>query len=192
MSQPFGQLIFGPPRNGDPPLASQVASGDEDGDLFFVCWDKEIMSHMEEQILVPKEQTQQTEAREDEDEVYHIRDTQPSGSGNWLEEAKSLMLDAEGLLLLRKLIGELHKASLQAAQDAFDSYDSADGAVQAIKLNHKTSYKTSLNVNLDDKRAVQLAKAYKLSLDLGKHGGLIKLPAHLHDRVPKDVRRFLC
>ena len=42
----FGALIFGDPRPGDRSLPELIAGGDLDGDLYFVCWDKTILSEL--------------------------------------------------------------------------------------------------------------------------------------------------
>jgi len=42
----FGALIFGDPRPGDRAMPELIAGGDLDGDLYFVCWDKVILSEL--------------------------------------------------------------------------------------------------------------------------------------------------
>ena len=176
----FGTVLFGPPTEGDCPLAAQVAGGDEDGDLYFACWDTEIMSYMKEYDPV---------VYTGADGVELVPNSESPGNEGWLEKARSVLLDAENLLLLHKLVGKLHRASLEAAYDAFDAFDDTEKEARPSK---KYAYKRSLDINLHDKEPIQLAKAYKLSLDLGKHGGSIKLPLNLHECVPEDVRKFLC
>jgi len=48
ISLPFGAIIFSSPSKGLPSLPSQIASGDLDGDLYFVCWDRELLRYMKE------------------------------------------------------------------------------------------------------------------------------------------------
>ncbi len=42
----FGALIFANPKPGDRPLPELIADGDLDGDLYFVCWNKTILTNL--------------------------------------------------------------------------------------------------------------------------------------------------
>jgi len=42
----FGALIYANPESGDRPLPELIADGDLDGDLYFVCWNTNILDHM--------------------------------------------------------------------------------------------------------------------------------------------------
>jgi len=60
----FGALIFGNPRRGERPLPELIAAGDLDGDLYFVCWDEKILSHIvhsipitDDELIAPLDET---------------------------------------------------------------------------------------------------------------------------------------
>lgn len=44
---PFGAIIFACPHAGFKPIPEMIAGGDLDGDRYFVCWEKEIISVLE-------------------------------------------------------------------------------------------------------------------------------------------------
>ncbi len=46
LSLSFGALIFANPKPGDRPLPELIADGDLDGDLYFVCWQKTILTNL--------------------------------------------------------------------------------------------------------------------------------------------------
>jgi hypothetical protein len=71
------------------------------------------------------------------------------------------------------------------------------GDVQALS-NTRTLigklYKEWNNVLDDGGRAVDavaFGRAYKATLDIGKHGGFVYLPKHLHAAVPEQIRSLL-
>jgi len=58
------------------------------------------------------------------------------------------------------------------------------------KLATKAAENSSKGIHDDD--AIAFGEAYKKSLELEKHGGLVYLPAHLHQQVkPKNLHKFL-
>ena len=55
LALPFGAVLFSGAGNG-PPLPLTIADGDLDGDLYFVCWDATLLSHIR-----PREPTGEAE-----------------------------------------------------------------------------------------------------------------------------------
>ena len=90
----------------------------------------------------------------------------PEKADNWLSAAQNVMLDVEWHVNVKSLSGKLWGASKRAA----DNNDS-----QFLK----------------DKGAVQLAQAFKLSLDLGKTGGLLCVPESVRSVIPKSLHSTL-
>jgi hypothetical protein len=149
----FGGIVFGNPFEGDTPLPGKIAQGDLDGDLYFVCWNKEILSFIESDAgaFLP------SPSKGDESAKFL------SWSDNWLHDGQDLMRDVHSLTdhdtLMRKLYKlwqELFTGSTDDARDATDA-----------------------------------GLAYKQSFDIGKHGRQVDLPAHLWDRLPVHLHRYL-
>ncbi len=63
-SLPFGAVVFSTAGTGVP-LPKTVASGDLDGDFYFVCWDVEVLSHVTEQLLPAGDTCQLDETAEE-------------------------------------------------------------------------------------------------------------------------------
>ena len=98
---PFGGVIFSTrgSKNKRPPLASTVASGDLDGDLYLVCWDNQILCRLEDNKPPP----------------IKVKVDAPSTgyrNENWLEDAQNFLLDSQRLkehALVGKLYREMEK-----------------------------------------------------------------------------------
>jgi hypothetical protein len=84
---------------------------------------------------------------------------------NWLEKAQALMINAAVLQDLNTLISKLYRNAQEIA-DKSDQF-------------------------MHDPDAVAFARAYKKSLELGKHGGKVYLPLHLHEKLPKRLGHLL-
>jgi hypothetical protein len=157
-SLPFGVLVFGNPRGDETPLPERIAGGDLDGDLYLVCWNEEIVSHIRpvEKVEFPDD-CEHVGKIVDEDEI--------TNSKNWLAEAQDFMLDADRYRQINILTGKLYSASGKVADESEDF--------------------------MHDKLAIQLARAYKLSLDLQKHGGRLRVPASVRDCIDKSLKGLL-
>lgn len=49
------------PTRGNRPLCNMMAGGDLDGDVYFVCWDRELMQHLRPEIMEPPAKYQKPE-----------------------------------------------------------------------------------------------------------------------------------
>jgi hypothetical protein len=158
LSIPFGILLFGNPRGDEAPLPERIAGGDLDGDLYLVCWNEEIISHI-----------RPVEKVEFSDDCKHVGKTadedRTTKSNDWLSEAQDVMLDADRYRQINLLTGKLYSASCKVADESEDF--------------------------MHDKVAIQLARAYKLSLDLQKHGGRLRVPASVRERIDKSLHGLL-
>lgn len=45
----FNVVVF--PSTGNRPLCNMMAGGDLDGDVYFVCWDQELMKHLNKETM---------------------------------------------------------------------------------------------------------------------------------------------
>lgn len=82
-------------------------------------------------------------------------------SGDWLADAQEAMLDIDKTFNINSLNGRLWGAATRAAD--------------------------SSSQFMSDTKAIQLARAYKLSLDLDKHGGYLSVPDHIRNIIPKTL-----
>ena len=164
---PFGALVFST-RGEGVPLASTIADGDVDGDLYLTCWEPTILARIEatppphepppppEASVAAPTADAPVDAPVDalplavllpEDAQMVARD------GSWLEQVQAHLTDPS-VLGEQALTGKLYKQMEKRAHELGD-------------INHPD--------------VVALGKAYVQSLERPKHGKAITLPAHLHD-----------
>lgn len=93
----FGAIIFGSPAPGHAALPTMIANGDLDGDLYFVLWDPDLLSHMSPIELVSEASEPSTASLE-----------RPLPN-NWFADAQELMRDIGKPMNRHKLIGKLYK-----------------------------------------------------------------------------------
>lgn len=154
----FGGIFFGNSVAGEKPMPARIANGDLDGDLYFVCWNEEILSHIH-----PVED--EGFAKEDPEpkiqELTKLRDW----NKRWLDDGQALMGDVRRLVNLSKLVSELYKLWKEAFTD-----ENSAGAKNEAK---------------------EFGRGYESALDIGKHGGQIKLPCHLLNNVPEKFHPYI-
>ena len=92
----FGVIIFSNPRPGKMSIPERIASGDLDGDLYFVCWDNHLISEMKAAPLTDLDCT--------DDGVLA---TVPANN-DWVQEAQTMMLDVGHLNAVNQLVGKLY------------------------------------------------------------------------------------
>ena len=153
---PFGAVIFSTAGNGVP-LPLTIASGDLDGDLYFTCWNTDLLAHV----------TPRPQRLPQADAASSAGNGEGSGSGvsaeketgereNWLQEVQRHLVD-EHNLADQALIGKLYR-EMERKQD-------------------------SSPLGMDNPDAVAYANAYLLALDRPKHGKTVVLPPHLRAAV---------
>jgi hypothetical protein len=155
----FGGVIFANPKPGMMSIPEQIAKGDLDGDLYLVCWDGEILSHLEATPIrddIPVE----------EDTISTAATFEPDP--DWFQKAQELMIDARLVQVMGQLIGKLWTLSKAVADENKES---------DIFMAHPD--------------AISFAEAYNQALEFGKHGGKVSLPAHLHSRLPVNLREYV-
>jgi len=108
---PFGAIIFANPEEGGTPLPQHIAEGDLDGDLYFVCWNKEILSNIKADPI------QQTGGGDGKPKSNKGNKGQPCGD-NWLRQAQEFMVDCVSTHELSQLLGKLFSESKKAADKA--------------------------------------------------------------------------
>ena len=103
----FSVVIFAQPREGTKPLPSYISSGDLDGDLYFVCWDGVILSHIQAEPIVDEPAIPEAPTASSDN---------PTRTG-WLAEAHSIISNVQERNDLEKLTGRLYHESIKAADD---------------------------------------------------------------------------
>ena len=151
----FGAILFANPNLGMTPIPEQMANGDLDGDLYLICWDQEILSHIRAQPIrlnLPTEpETMPGDGRtEDED---------------WFVRAQEQMIDVENVQVMGRLTGTFYTLAKKVAD--------------------------SSPLYMGDPDAIAFAEAYNNALDFGKHRCRISLPEHLHQKLPKNLLKYV-
>jgi len=82
----------------------------------------------------------------------------------WLSRAQDVMIDVNHIQDLNKLIGKLYCLHVESLGN---------------------------EMIIDDDDAISFGRAYKKALELGKYGGSVQLPIHLHKRLPKYLHKYL-
>lgn len=102
---PFGAIIFSDAEQGRKPLPELVAEGDLDGDLYFVCWNQDIIELAEPIAITDTEAADEDPSSKEE----------PQPDNNWLEKAQQHMIDVAKIYVINELIGKLYSLSKAAA-----------------------------------------------------------------------------
>ena len=96
LTLPFGAIIFANSKPNEILLPEVIASGDLDGDLYFVCWNQAILSEIRaEPIDLEKDHEQEIDDLPEE-----------SYDPEWLIKAQEMMIDASAIRDLSRLIGK--------------------------------------------------------------------------------------
>lgn len=141
-SLPFGAIIFANPKKGIEPLPAQIASGDLDGDRYFILWDRAILQQVKTDPIVEN-------AIVEEEDGNEKNDKKPNH--NWLKEAQQLMVDSASIQDLGALTGCLYKLAEKTA-DASNLYmRDPDAIAFANAYNQALEYgKHGGKINLPD------------------------------------------
>lgn len=149
----FGAVIFGFPNKGFKSLPEMIASGDLDGDRYFVCWSEVILKHIV---------TDEMENIPAEDEV-----TKPDISNRaWYEDAQKVMIDSARRNAVGQLIGKLYTLSLKAADEselfmrdpkAIAFADAYNDALDYVKHGNKIFLPHELHERVPEKLRIYLS-----------------------------------
>ena len=127
---PFGGIIFGNPDPGIQPLPVQIANGDLDGDLYFMCWNAELLSYITTDSIAQVELEDDVSANE----------AQPNE--NWLANAQKMMVDSIALENdFGKLTGKLYNLAQELADKSSLFMRDPDVAAFAHAFNCALDYK---------------------------------------------------
>lgn len=166
--RPFGELVFSNrPLHDGRGLPELIAEGDLDGDLYWVCWDADIVSHVtprsDERVVPPVVDVSEEVAAAAAAEAHPAPSTKAEEDesesrlgDDWLKQAQAHMTDAQ-VLREAMAIGKLYKAGERKAKASA--------------------------LGLDDPDAMACFAAYRQAIDHGKHGDGISLPDHLRKEL---------
>lgn len=158
----FGSVIFANPVPGSPPLPNLISNGDLDGDLYFICWNHDIVSKVKSRPLEQVIEMMRTTKKPS----YSKKVLRYTTEKDFFHCAQMLMTNWKEYQNLYLLISKLYFLSVEAAD--------------ADKVN-----------GLDNVDAICFADAYCMALEYEKHGELVYLPKRLHAHVPKFLHTFL-
>lgn len=123
----FGVIIFSNPRPGMMSIPERIANGDLDGDLYLVCWDKEVVECMSAHPLVDQ-------PAEDNGKLSTV----PSNP-HWFDEAQDVMI--ENLKFeMSSLIGALYKLAEKIANKSEQKLNDPDALALFEAYNQALEY----------------------------------------------------
>jgi hypothetical protein len=122
ISLPFGGIIFGNPLPGNSPLPLKIANGDLDGDLYFICWSKTILSGLQT--------SSHTIMNAEEGKGVS---NQAAWNNDWLRDGQDIMRDISATNNYHILIGKLHTL-MEKTEDATDSQSFGQAYKEAIDI----------------------------------------------------------
>ncbi|CAJ1958926.1 unnamed protein product [Cylindrotheca closterium] len=123
----FGVVIFSNPRLGMMSIPERIASGDLDGDLYLVCWDKEVVDSM---IALPLED----EKAEDDGKLSTV-----ASNPNWFRESQDInvqKLRSEN----HHLIGSLYRLAEKKTDQSEKKLDDPDSRALFEAYNEALEY----------------------------------------------------
>ncbi|KAL3939751.1 MAG: hypothetical protein SGBAC_005577 [Bacillariaceae sp.] len=123
----FGVIIFSNPRPGKLSIPERIANGDLDGDLFLVCWDKEVVDSIKATPLVD-------EPAEDDGKLSTV----PSDS-NWFRKSQDVNV-AKVKSEISHLIGSLYKLAEKKADNSSEKLDDPDVSALFDAYNEALEY----------------------------------------------------
>jgi hypothetical protein len=147
----FGGIIFGNSERGNQPLPSMIADGDLDGDLYLVCWNRNMVDALSIDSV-----EKSTEMMVDEEQTLR------AWNASWFEDSQDKMSDIPNFVSIHKLIGHLYGL-----------------------------WSDEMEKDPSSAKAKYLGRAFKVSIDVAKHGVKIPLPSHLWTLVKPEFHPFL-
>jgi ribosomal protein L24 len=146
----FGGIVFGNSAKGNLPLPTMIANGDLDGDLYLVCWSKDMVDALSIDHFVQSSQ------------MHVDEETLRTWNSSWFEDAQDKMRDVQYLMSTQKLISHLYRLWCGKMEKDPNSPD-----------------------------AKELGRAFKVSIDVAKHGVKVPLPMYLWELVKPEFHPFL-
>eukprot|EP00980_Cylindrotheca_fusiformis_P019273 scaffold6591_cov106-Cylindrotheca_fusiformis.AAC.3 len=125
----FGVIIFSNPRKGMLSIPERIANGDLDGDLYLVCWDKEILDSMTAAPL-------QDKISDDDGKLT----TMPYNP-DWYSDAQDIMVDAGLNNEIGFLTGKLYKLGEKYADNSESGLKDPDANAFYSAYNQALEYK---------------------------------------------------
>jgi ribosomal protein L24 len=127
----FGAVIFANPKPGMLSMPEQIAGGDLDGDLYLVCWNEQILSHIVAEPLrdLPSEQ-------EDPSQKFNFTNM----DDEWFTKAQDLMIDASAVDAMSRLTGKLYTLSTKFADKSSSFMHDPDAIAFANAYNQALEF----------------------------------------------------
>ena len=192
LSLPFGGVIFSTRGNG-PPLPMVCAAGDLDGDLYFICWDAEILSYIR-----PRPQPKLTGAASATGTIVSSNhnydgDSSTTEKLSVIDICRKLQGGNQGKLVKEGVIRvePRHKYVDNKSPNWFSELQQylianshvSDQALVGKMYQQMSKIHKESPLGMDDPDAVAFANAYLAAIDRGKHSIDVMLPDHLKARI---------
>jgi hypothetical protein len=126
----FGALVFANPRMGQRPLPELIADGDLDGDLYFICWERNLLSHIDALPFTEKSL-----------ESNGTKASESSYRDDWFDKAQEFVANASSIVDTAHLTGILYKLSEKIAKDSVQSIRDDDAVAYAKAYKQCLEYK---------------------------------------------------
>ena len=128
LALPFGAVVFSG-AGGGPPLPLTIADGDLDGDLYFVCWDATLLSHIQPRELAGEGETNSYPA-------VLSPDKQPIHRGDqWLVQVQEKLADLS-MVGDTRYVGRLHNTMVRRLEQLGYAHGMDDPDVQALGMGY--------------------------------------------------------
>jgi hypothetical protein len=173
LSLPFGAIAFPDVPEGKRPSAASLSKQDLDGRQYFVCWDAEVLAHLN----ASQESLESMHGMHfglGTAATHAVSERAGNGSPSeamvnkrWLEDAQLIMSDGVSIWDHQMLAGILHKLAEKATDLPEDEF-------------------------VRDEDFSALAHACEHAMNYWKRGDQVKLPMHLHGMVPRRLQKHLC
>jgi hypothetical protein len=102
----FGALVFANPNKGQRPLPELIADGDLDGDLYFVCWNQLLLSHVHP-IPITDDDLQLAGEKTGANTSYDY---------DWFDKTQGFVSNSANIIGVSNLVGYLYKQSEEIAK----------------------------------------------------------------------------
>ncbi|CAJ1959026.1 unnamed protein product [Cylindrotheca closterium] len=123
----FGVVIFSNPREGMKSIPERIANGDLDGDLYLVCWDKEVVNSL---TALPLEEQE----AEDDGQLATV-----PANKEWFHDAQDVMID-NLRFESKNLIGALYNLAKDIADNSDKKLNDPDALALFEAYNEALEY----------------------------------------------------
>lgn len=104
LKRPLGDILFS--NQGSQAIPETISDGDLDGDLYWICWNEDVVKHIAMHEMIP--------AAASADRHKKTTGSHKALGCNWLRDAREYML-SDNAMKTKRLIGKLYRAGEEVA-----------------------------------------------------------------------------